>query len=72
MHAPGGSDVWLPEGGRLTVYAPGATSNLTRCGHSCLSLTAADVAGGVLTTTMLDGRVSASYADLSHYMGEGF
>ena len=59
MHAPGGSDVWLPEGGRLTVYAPGATSNLTRCTHSCLSVTAADVAGGVLTTTMLDGRFLA-------------
>ena len=59
MLAPGGSDVWLPEGGRLTVYAPAATSNLTRCGHSCLSVTAADVAGGVLTTTMLDGGLPA-------------
>ncbi|KAK9836324.1 hypothetical protein WJX81_005312 [Elliptochloris bilobata] len=50
------SDVWLPENGRLSIYAPAATRNLTRCAHSCVSITSADVAEGVLTTPMIEGE----------------
>ena len=55
LHACGGSDVWLPEGGRLTLYSPAATHNLTRCAHSCFSVAGADVREGALTTPMLEG-----------------
>lgn len=50
----------MPEGGRLTLYAPGATGNLTRCAHSCFSAGAADVATGVLTTPALQGAYARS------------
>ena len=55
-----GSDVWMPEGGRLTLYAPAATGNLTRCAPSCFSAGAADVATGVLTTPALQGARARS------------
>ncbi|KAK9834175.1 hypothetical protein WJX81_005389 [Elliptochloris bilobata] len=50
------SDVRLPAGGRLTLYAPAATHNLTHCAHSCYSVTGADVAEGVMTTPMIAGE----------------
>ena len=46
LRALGGSDVWLPEGGRLTLYSPAATHNLTRCAHSCFSVCGRRRAGG--------------------------
>ena len=45
----------MPEGGRLTLYAPAATENFTRCAHSCYSFTSADVVEGALTTPPLEG-----------------
>lgn len=46
----------MPEGGRLTLYAPAATDNRTRCAHSCYSFTSADVVEGALTTPPLEGE----------------
>ena len=54
------SEVRLPEGGRLTLYAPAATRNLTRCAHSCYSFTSADAHAGALTTPMIDGALLAA------------
>jgi hypothetical protein len=46
------SDIRLPAGGELAIYAPAATANRTRCADSCMVVSALGVPATHRLTTM--------------------